>query len=258
LAAFGWIERRAREPILPFDLLRNQTVWASIVCVALVGMAMFGTIAFVPLFVQGVIGTSATSSGVVLTPLMLGAVTTSFVSGQIVSRIGRYRPNTIIGPIVLGIGMLLLSRMGPGTTNGVAARNMVIAGIGLGAMMQMFVLSVQNSVPIRAMGSATALTQFGRSIGATLGVTLMGVIVNQGLPRAARGHEQLSHRLPPRLRADLANALHPAFLAGAVVCGVVLVASILWIREVPLRRGFEDVAVGDEASPQPRTRIAAS
>src|ERR687886_573851 len=177
LAAFAWVERRAREPILPFDLLRNQTVWASILCVALVGMAMFGTIAFVPLFVQGVIGTSATSSGVVLTPFMLGAVTT--------------------------------------------------------------------------------LTQFSRSIGATLGVTLMGVIVNRGLPRAARGHEQLSHRLPPRLRADLANALHPAFLAAAVVCGLVLVASILWIREVPLRRGFEDVAVGDEASPQPGTRVAA-
>src|SRR5918912_567219 len=257
LGLFAWIERRAREPILPFDLLRNQTVAASIACVALVGMAMFGTIAFVPLFVQGVIGTSATSSGVVLTPFMLGAVTTSFVSGQIVSRIGRYRPNTIVGPIVLGIGMLLLSRMGPSTTNGVAARNMVVAGIGLGAMMQMFVLSVQNSVPTRAMGSATALTQFSRSIGATLGVTLMGVIVNQGLPRAARGHEQLSHRLPPRLRADLADALHPAFLAAAAVCGVVLVASILWIREVPLRRGFEDVAVGDEASPQPGTRVAA-
>jgi len=158
---------------------------------------------------------------------MLGAVGTSIVSGQIVSRIGRYRPNTIVGPIVLGIGMFLLSRMGPSTTNGVAARNMVVAGIGLGAMMQMFVLSVQNSVPIRAMGSATALTQFARSIGATLGVTLMGVIVNQGLPRAARGHEQLSHRLPPRLRADLANALHPAFMAAAVVCGLVLVASIL-------------------------------
>jgi MFS family permease len=188
---------------------------------------------------------------------MLGAVTTSFVSGQIVSRIGRYRPNTIFGPIVLGLAMLLLFRMGPSTTNGVAARNMVIAGIGLGSMMQMFVLSVQNSVPIRAMGSATALTQFGRSIGATLGVTVMGVIVNQGLPRAARGHEQLSHRLPPRLRVELANALHPAFLAAAAVCGLVLVASILWIREVPLRRGFEDVTVGDEASPQPGTRVAA-
>src|ERR671931_88299 len=215
-------------------------------------MAMLGTIAFVPLFVQGVIGTSATSSGVVLTPFMLGAVTTSFVSGQLVSRIGRYRPNTIVGPIVLGIAMFLLFRMGPSTTNGVAARNMVIAGIGLGAMMQMFVLSVQNSVPVRQMGSATALTQFARSIGATLGVTLMGVLVNQGLPRAARGHEQLS----PRLRGELANALHPAFLAAAVACGLVLAVSILWIREVPLRRGFEDVTVGDEASPQPATGAA--
>src|SRR5207248_1188230 len=175
-----------REPILPFDLLRNRTVAASIVCVGLVGMAMLGTIAFVPLFVQGVIGTSATSSGVVLTPFMLGAVTTSIVSGQLVSRIGRYRPNTLIGPIVLGIGMLLLWRMDVHTTNGQAARNMVVAGVGLGMMMQMFVLSVQNSVPSAAMGSATALTQFSRQIGATLGVTIMGVIVNQGLPRARR------------------------------------------------------------------------
>ena len=79
---------------------------------ALVGMAMFGTISFVPLFVQGVIGTSATSSGVVLTPLMLGAVTTSFISGQIVSRTGHYRPNTLIGPLVLGAGELLLWRHG--------------------------------------------------------------------------------------------------------------------------------------------------
>ncbi|TMK93366.1 MAG: MFS transporter [Actinobacteria bacterium] len=258
LAFFARVELRAPETILPFELLRNKTVAASIVCVALVGMAMLGTIAFVPLFVQGVIGTSATSSGVVLTPFMLGAVGTSIVSGQLVSRIGRYRPNTIIGPIVLGIGMFLLYRMGPDTTNGVAARNMVIAGIGLGAMMQMFVLSVQNSVPTRQMGSATALTQFSRSIGATLGVTLMGVIVNQGLPASARGHEQLSHRLPRALRVQLADALHPAFLAAAIVCGIVLLVSILWIREVPLRRGFEDVAVGDEASPQPGTRAAAS
>jgi EmrB/QacA subfamily drug resistance transporter len=253
LAVLGWVERGAKETILPFELLRNRTVAASIACVALVAMAMLGTIAFVPLFVQGVIGTSATSSGVVLTPFMLGAVGTSIVSGQLVSRIGRYRPNTIIGPIVLGIGMFLLYRMGPSTTNGMAARNMVVAGIGLGAMMQIFVLSVQNSVLVRQMGSATALTQFARSIGATLGVTLMGVIVNQGLPRAARGHEELSHRLPPRLRVELADALHPAFLAALVACGLVLVVSLLWIREVPLRRGFEDVTLGDEASPQPAT-----
>src|SRR5437870_5764387 len=116
-SAFGVIERHVIEPILPFDLLRNQTVSSSVACMALVGAAMFGTISFVPLFVQGVIGTSATSSGVVLTPLILGAVATSVISGQIVSRTGRYRPNTLIGPVILGAGMFLLWRMDVHTTN---------------------------------------------------------------------------------------------------------------------------------------------
>jgi EmrB/QacA subfamily drug resistance transporter len=257
LVAFGLVERRVPEPILPFDLMRRPTVAASVACMALVGAAMFGTISFVPLFVQGVIGTSATSSGVVLTPLMLGAVTTSFVSGQIVSRTGRYRPNTLVGPIVLGAGELLLWRMDAHTTSGEAARNMVVAGIGLGMMMQIFVLSVQNSVPRRAMGAATALTQFSRSIGATLGIAIMGVIVNQGLPPAARRQGVALHRLPPAARAQLADALHPAFLAAAVACAIVLVLVALFVQEAPLRRGFEDVAIGDEASPQPGTGPAA-
>src|SRR5204863_1706684 len=110
--------RRVQEPILPFALLRNPTGASSTACMALVGAAMCGTISFVPLFVQGVIGTSATSSGIVLTPLMLGAVVTSFVSGQLVSRTGRYRPNTLFGPVVLGIGLLLLAQMNIRTTNG--------------------------------------------------------------------------------------------------------------------------------------------
>jgi MFS family permease len=212
---------------------------------------MFGTISYVPLFVQGVIGTSATSSGVVLTPLLLGAVTTSFISGQIVSRTGRYRPNTLIGPLVLGLGELLLWRMGVNSTNAEAARNMVIAGIGLGMMMQIFVLSVQNTVSRSAMGTATALTQFSRSIGATLGVALMGVIVNQRLPENIRTEGTVIHRLPQAGRVALANAITPAFLFAAGVCGIVFLISLLWVREVPLRHGFEDAPVGDEASPQP-------
>jgi MFS family permease len=131
----------------------------------------------------------------------------------------------------------------------------VIAGIGLGMMMQIFVLSVQNSVPRRAMGSATALTQFSRSIGATLGVTLMGVIVNQRLPASVRAEGTAIHRLPAAGRAILAHALRPAFLAAAILCVLVFVISLLWVREVPLRKGVEEeVAVGDEASP---TRVAA-
>ena len=254
---FALVEMRVPEPILPFGLLRNQTVSASVACMALVGMAMFGTISFVPLFVQGVIGTSATSSGVVLTPLMLGAVTTSALSGQIVSRTGRYRPNTLIGPLVLGAGALLLWRMSVHTTNGEAARNMVIAGIGLGMMMQIFVLSVQNAVPRRAMGTATALTQFARSIGSTLGVTLMGVVVNQRLPKSVSIEGTTIHRLPEAGRVALAHAIQPTFLLGAVACGLVFLISLLWVREVPLRRGLEEITIGDEPSPQPGTKAAA-
>jgi hypothetical protein len=106
------------------------------------------------------------------------------------------------------------------------------------------------------MGSATALTQFSRSIGSTLGVTIMGVIVNQGLPRSARG-DQIAHRLPPRLRADLANALHPAFLAAAVVCLLVLVISAAGVREVPLRKGFEEATLAEELGEGGSERVPA-
>jgi hypothetical protein len=171
----------------------------------------------------------------------------SMLSGQWVSRTGRYRPNALVGPVVLGAGMLLLWRMGVDTTNGDAARNMVVAGLGLGLMMQVFVLSVQNSVSVASIGIATALTQFSRSIGSTLGVTLMGVIVNQSLPAAAQGQGAVLHRLAPAARAQLADALHPAFLSAAFVCLIVLLLVVFFVQEVPLRRGFEEpAALADE------------
>jgi EmrB/QacA subfamily drug resistance transporter len=240
LAIFAFVERRAPEPILPFDLLRHPTVATGVFATGLAAMAMVGTIAFVPLFVQGVIGTSATASGVVLTPFMVGAVAASAISGQWISRTGRYRPNALAGPIVLGAGLLLLSRMDTTTTNGEAAIYMAIAGVGLGLMMQVFVVAVQNVVPFRAIGSATALTQFSRSVGATLGVTVMGVIINHGLPSGTDVETAAVRQLPPNLREALAEAMQPAFLAGAGVCAVTLLIVFLGLREVPLRRGFED------------------
>jgi MFS family permease len=254
LVAFAFVERRAREPILPFEILRNPIVAGSVACMALVGMAMFGTISYVPLFVQGVIGTSATSSGVVLTPLMLGAVTTSLLTGQLVSRTGRYRWNAILGPLVLATGMFLLWRMGVHTTNGQAARNMVIAGIGIGSMMQVFVLSVQNAVPRAHIGSATALTQFSRQMGATVGVTVMGAIVNHGLPAGVGGSEGVGiHRLAPAARAGLANALHPAFLVAACVASGVWLIAVIWVKEQRLRRSLDEVAAVDAAAGTPAT-----
>ena len=256
LLLFAVVERRTAEPILPFDVLRNPIVAGSVACMALVGMAMFGTISYVPLFVQGVIGTSATSSGVVLTPMVLGAVVTSIATGQLVSRTGHYRWNAVLGPLVLTIGMLLLWRMSTSTTNAEAARNMVIAGIGIGSMMQVFVLSVQNAVPRRRIGSATALTQFGRQMGATLGVAIMGVIVNHGLPQgvgAAGDGSSAIHRLPPTLRTGLANALHPAFFAAACVSAVVWLIAVVFVKEQHLRRSLDEVEAVDAAAGTPAT-----
>ena len=249
LAAFAFVERRTPEPILPFDLLRRPTVAAGTAAIGLSAMAMVGTIAFVPLFVQGVIGTSATSSGVVLTPFILGAVIASAISGQWISHSGRYRPNALVGPVVLGTGLFLLSRMDTSTTNAEAALYMVIAGVGIGLMMQVFVIAVQNVVPLRAMGSATALTQFARSIGATVGVTAMGVIVNQGLSSGNDIDRLAVHRLAPNLREDLASAMQPAFLAASGLCVLVLLIVAVWLREVPLRRHFEEEPVAGVPEP---------
>jgi EmrB/QacA subfamily drug resistance transporter len=256
LTVFAFVERRAPEPILPFDLLRRTTVATGVVAIGLSAMAMVGTIAFVPLFVQGVIGTSATASGVVLTPFMVGAVTASAISGQWISHSGRYRPNALAGPVVLGTGLILLSRMDTGTTNTEAAGYMVVAGVGLGLMMQVFVVAVQNVVPLRAMGSATALTQFSRSIGATLGVTLMGVVVNHGLPSGTDIESQAVRRLPPNLREALAEAMQPAFVAAAGLCVIVLLVVYFGLREVPLRKGLEEepaVAVPEAKTPALRS-----
>jgi EmrB/QacA subfamily drug resistance transporter len=253
LVGFALIESRAVEPILPFDVLRNPIVAGSVACMALVGMVMFGTISYVPLFVQGVIGTSAASSGLVLTPMTLGAVTASILSGQLVSRTGRYRWNAILGPVILTGGMLLLWRMSVHTTNAEAARNMVITGIGVGSMMQVFVLSVQNVVPRSRIGSATALTQFSRQMGATLGVTVVGVIVNHGLPRgAAVGGEGTSiHRLPPAARQALADAIHPAFLLSACLAAAVWVIAVVYVKEQSLRRSLDETAAVEAAAAAP-------
>jgi EmrB/QacA subfamily drug resistance transporter len=242
LGVFALVERRTKETILPFRLLRQPIIASGAASMGLVAMVMFGTIAFTPLFVQGVIGTNATSSGVVLTPLMLGAVITSILAGQWVSRTGKYRLNALLGPIVLGAGMFLLWNMNTSTTTAQAARNMVVAGIGMGLMMQVFVLAVQNSVERPVIGSATALLQFCRSIGTTFGVTIFGVIVNQNLPKEARGGGPVIHRLTEQGRDQLAAAIHPAYVLGMAICAVVWLIVFFGIEERPLRKTFDEPA----------------
>jgi len=129
---------------------------------------------------------------------------------------------------------------------------MVVAGIGIGSMMQVFVLSVQNTVQRARIGSATALTQFARQMGATSGVSVMGVIVNAGLPaQAARGEGVAIHRLPPALRHSFASALKPAFLAATCVSLLVWGIAVAWVKEVPLRKSVDGISAAEAAAAAP-------
>jgi EmrB/QacA subfamily drug resistance transporter len=237
------VELRAAEPILPFRLFRQRSVVASVVGIALAGIVTFGAIVYVPLFVQGIIGTSATASGVVLTPLMLGMAFASIVSGQWIAWSGRIRPNAVTGPVVLTLGAVLLWRLSADATNAQAAVAMVVTGLGSGLIMQVFILSVQNAVPRSDIGSATALTQFARSIGSTVGVTLIGVVVNHGLPARMHlsGTSELGvARLAGRSREAVASALSTGFFAVACVGAALFVVSVVGIEEISLRRSVDE------------------
>ena len=238
-AAFVAAERRAPEPILPLRLLRQPIVGAAAASAALITMCVFGSIAFVPLFAQGVIGVSATSSGVVITPQVLGYVVASIAAGQWVSRTGRYRGILLLGSVVLGLSMVLLWRAGVSTTTLQAARDMAIVGLGVGLMTQVLAVAVQNAVALSEIGTATALLQFCQLIGSSLGVTLFGVIVSQGVPAWLRGRTNIAHRLAPQARVLLADALHPAFMLGVVACLLVLIIILRGVQQRPLRRNVE-------------------
>jgi EmrB/QacA subfamily drug resistance transporter len=231
LSAFVLQERRAQEPILPLELFRGRTFSAAVVAVFALGAAMFVAIIYVPLFVQRVLGESASGSGAVLTPLMLGIITTSMLAGQFVSRTGHYRPVLLSGPPLLALGFFLLTRIGVHSTQLGVTRDVVIVGLGIGLMMQTLTVAVQNSVSRRSLGVATASTQFFRTVGAMTGVTVMGALVTSRLGSDAAGASP----------SELAAALHPVFAIAVALAGVVLVA-VLFVPHIDLKQTFEERA----------------
>jgi MFS family permease len=224
LVLFVWWERRVDEPIVPVELFERRAFTAPNLAGFSVGAGMFGAIMFVPLFVQGVMGASATASGVVLTPLMLAMMLTSVGSGQVIARTGRYRWALVAGPVVMGLGFVLLATMTAATGRGHATAAMIVTGLGLGLLIQNLVLVVQNGVPSRHLGAATSPAQFCRSIGGTIGVSVMGAILTARMPAGGDAS-------PDRL----ADAIHPVFVAGIPLMAVTL-AIVLTIPEMPLRR----------------------
>jgi EmrB/QacA subfamily drug resistance transporter len=218
LAAFVPVERHAREPIIPFRLFRHRMVLAAGVNGFLSGMAMFGAISFVPLFLQHVNGMSATAAGFVLMPFVLGWVAMSIVSARLVLRIG-YRAPVVAGMACLAAAFLLLMRWAPGLTQAVAMRDALLGGIGMGLTFVPMLLSVQSAVARSDLGAATSLTQFLRTIGGAVGLSVMGAVM---VRRLASG-------LP------MAEALHGVFVVGFGVSALALASAFL----VPAGRAQE-------------------
>lgn len=175
---FVFVEKEVKEPILPLSLFRNRIFTVSSILVFLTAFGMFGSILFVPLFAQLVLGVSATSSGAILTPMMLSIVAGSIISGQTISRFGRYKPQTIIGFSIFIFGLFLLSGMSPLTKENELIIRMVITGLGLGLANPVFTLAVQNAFDYSKLGVVTSSSQLFRSIGGVMGVTILGNLMN--------------------------------------------------------------------------------
>jgi EmrB/QacA subfamily drug resistance transporter len=278
LVLFLIAETRASEPLLPLSLFRDPVISVSSMAIFIIGMGMFGVVVYLPLFMQGVLGISATSSGSLMTPMMLSAVATSILSGQFTSRYGRYKILAWVGSVLGALGMVVFARMDGSTQRGEVVIGMVLVGLGIGLVQPVYTLAVQNSAPREHMGAATASSQFFRSIGSTMGVAVFGTVmlsiykhdfaagVPAGTPAAALkpfSNPLLLGTIRPRLetafakypggpallntlfgdvRVSLIHALQVIFVMGAIVMGVGVIVNAM-LREVPLR--------GREAGIQP-------
>ena len=255
LVAFCWWEMRAKEPVLPMRLFRNGVFRISMVLAVMIGIAMFGAISFLPLFLQAVSGVSATASGLLLLPLMAGLMTTSIASGRIISRTGRYRWWPICGMAVCSVGAFLLSTMQPDTHIVVISVYSLIFGVGIGMVMQTLILAVQNSVEFTDMGVATSSVTFFRQMGGSFGVAVFGAVLTSTIARElpallpdgagdpTRVAESINSpeaiQAMPELVRDAAieamsRGLHLMFLGATAV--LVVGIGVAWLlQELPLR-----------------------
>ncbi|GAB3810693.1 MDR family MFS transporter [Tessaracoccus terricola] len=260
LVAFVLVELRASEPVLPLRLFRNSIFTFSNIAAFAIAMVMFGSIIYIPVFAQGVMGVSATESGLILLPLMLGMILLGIVAGMLVTKWGRYKEIMLVGVLVMMAGIGLLLRLSVDSSRLQLTVAMAVFGIGLGLAMQLYTLVVQNSVSRRDLGVGTASIQFFRNVGSTVGVAIFGSIMTGGLAVAILNHlpgevaeqmgDQLDHidagsvldpdtmaALPPEVldavRMALADQLHIVFLACLPLLAVAFIATI-FIKAQPL------------------------
>ena len=229
LAAFVMVERCVADPILPLALLTHPLMARAFTVVFLVGMALFGAIAFIPLFVQGVMGATATEAGQVLTPLFLGWVVMSIAAARLTVAVG-YRRLAIAGSAVITLGFVGLTVVDADSPRSTVLLSGLLIGSGMGLSMLSLLLAVQHGVDRAHLGIATSLSQFFRSVGAAVGVAGMGSLMARQLtgitvPGGAEAIAASGVLLTGAARLQFAAALHTVFVAGAVLAGASLAAS---------------------------------
>lgn len=285
IAAFLLVETRAAEPIIQPALFKNDIFSISTLSMFLVSAGMFGAITYLAPFVQIILGQSATNSGVILTPMMLGFIVSSIVGGQILSRSGRYKVLAIVGFVIGSAGMFLLSRMTTATTNGELVRNMVITGLGIGLLMSLFTIIVQNAFSRDLLGQVTSSLTFFRSLGSSIGVAVLGAIVTNdfssqvknGIPSALAPYvnvskltnestaskaidipsaimhlgpqqfQALAMQLATHVKDAFATSVTLAFTIGAAMMVLALITT-LFLREIPLQGRRPAAGVASEVS----------
>jgi MFS family permease len=251
--AFIWVERRVEETLLPLELFKIRIVTVSCLAGLVIGALLFAVTIYAPVFMQDVLGSSATNSGALLIPLSAGWVVSSVIVGQIVSNTGRYRIWPIIGSTLVLVSMILLTTLDTGSTLALVSAYLVIVGVGMGVMFQVYVIAAQNAVPVDKIGVTTGQLNFYRSMGGAFAVAGLGAIltsrlgtelVNQlgrvgGRIDPDRVVQSGSSRIPQRLEAGvqtaLSNSLHTVFLVCVPIAAIGLALAFA-LEEKPLRR----------------------
>jgi EmrB/QacA subfamily drug resistance transporter len=243
LAGFLVAEKAVRDPILPLSLFENRTFAACNSAAFLVSMAFMGVVSFLPLYMQLGQGVSPTKSGLSILPLMGGLIISSTISGQLVSRTGRYKPFMFAGATLLFIGVLALSRVDVNTSTADLSWRLAIMGLGLGPGMSLYAMAAQNAVAIDRIGVATSANQFFRQIGSTVGVALFGALLTHNLATGSAGKMDIGQleglavqgtAADPALRSAISHAITGGFTAALVVI-VAAIGVIFLIPELPLR-----------------------
>lgn len=251
IGGFIYEERLAAEPIMPLELFRHRTFVLVSLIGFVVGIALFGSVTFIPLYLQVVKGSTPSQAGMQLLPMMGGMLVTSIVSGRLISRLGSYRMFPVLGTLTGGIAMALLSTLTLDTPLHTMYAYMALLGIGLGMVMPVLTLAVQNTVEFRHMGVATSGATLFRSIGGSLGVAAFGALFSHGLQSRVMAALPAGTELPPALGPAavhqlpeavrdaylhaFAGSLHVVYLAAATVIAIAFV--LAWfVEDAPLRK----------------------